>query len=209
MEPLVLGPPLVGAWTVRNSPADRDPSHGTTAFGTRYAIDLVPVDDRGRSARRGWRSWVSTEPPEVFAGFGAEVVAPVAGRVAQVHDGEPDHVARRSPPAGLAYALTQARRVRAGITAIAGNHVVVEVAPGGPFVLLAHLRRDSVAVAPGEAVEVGDPVGRVGNSGNSTEPHVHLQVTDSTDWGRARGLPLAFAVGGRTWVPRAGEVVGG
>ncbi len=53
------------------------------------------------------------------------------------------------------------------------------------------------------------PVGRVGSSGSSTEPHVHLQVTDSTDWERASGLPLALAVGGRTWVPRGGEVVRG
>ena len=209
MEPLVLVARLVGAWTVRNSPADRVPSHGTSAFGTAYAIDLVPVDDRGWSARRGWRSWVTTEPPQSFTGFGAEVRAPVGGRVVQVLDGEPDHVARRSPLAGLGYALTQARRVRAGVAAVAGNHVVVEVAPGGPFVLVAHLRRGSVVVAPGDAVVVGDALGRVGNSGNSTEPHVHLQVTDSTDWERAQGLPLAFAVGGRTWVPRGGVVVGG
>jgi hypothetical protein len=209
VDPLVLAPPLSGPWVVRNSPADRVPSHGTHALGTTYAIDLVPVDDRGRSARRGWRSWVSTEAPESFVGFGRDVLAPVTGRVVQVHDGEPDHVARRSPLAGLGYAVTQARRVRAGVAAVAGNHVVVEVAPDGPFVLLAHLRRGSVVVAPGDAVAVGDAVGRVGNSGNSIEPHLHLQVNDSTDWERARGLPLAFAVGGRTWVPRAGEVVGG
>jgi hypothetical protein len=209
VDPLALAPPLSGPWVVRNSPADRVPSHGTHALGTTYAIDLVPVDDRGRSARRGWRSWVSTEAPEAFVGFGLEVIAPVSGRVVQVHDGEPDHVARRAPIAGLAYALTQARRVRAGVAAVAGNHVVVEVETGGPFVLVAHLRRGSVAVAPGDPVVVGDPVGRVGNSGNSIEPHVHLQVNDSTDWERARGLPLAFAVAGRTWVPRAGEVVVG
>lgn len=207
--PVVLLPPVRGRWTVRNSPADRVPSHGTHALGTTYAIDLVPVDASGRSAPRGWRSWLATEPPEAFVGFGLDVVAPAGGTVVSVLDGVPDGVARRSPLAGAGYALTQARRVRSGVAAVAGNHVVLGLAGGGPYVLLAHLQRGSVGIVPGQVVAAGEPVGRLGSSGNSTEPHVHVQVTDSTDWQTARGVPLAFSVGGRTWVPRSGEVVEG
>ena len=50
----------------------------------------------------------------------------------------------RSAPSLLGYALTQARRVRAGAPAVAGNHVVIALGAGGPFVLLAHLRQGSV-----------------------------------------------------------------
>lgn len=71
--------------------------------------------------------------------------------------------------------------------------MVLAVHPDGPFVLVAHLRNGSVRVRPGERVDAGQPLGLCGNSGNSTQPHVHLQVTDSLDWTRARGLPLAFA----------------
>jgi murein DD-endopeptidase MepM/ murein hydrolase activator NlpD len=64
-------------------------------------------------------------------------------------------------------------------------------------------------VAPGDELVVGAPVGACGNSGNSTEPHVHLQVTDSLAWESAVGLPLAFrrpsAAG--SWVPPEAEIV--
>ena len=208
MVPVELDFPFRGRWIVQNSPDRRVPSHGTHLFGTTYAIDFVPVDDRGRSAPRTWRSLVSVESPEIFVGFGRPVLAPVAGTVVAVHDAEPDHEARRSQSALLAYALTQAGRVRGGPNAIAGNHVAIAVAPGGPFVLLAHLRRGSVSVRPGDSIRAGDAVGTCGNSGNSTEPHVHVQVTDSTDWATTRGLPIVFrAPSGRVWLPREREVV--
>lgn len=54
------------------------------------------------------------EPPHIFRGFGAAVLAPAAGTVVLTHDGEPDHEARRSQLTLLGYALTQAGRVRAG-----------------------------------------------------------------------------------------------
>ncbi|HEY9493726.1 MAG TPA: M23 family metallopeptidase [Intrasporangium sp.] len=206
--PVELDFPFRGRWLVQNSPDRRVPSHGTHLFGTTYAIDFVPVDERGRSAPRTWRSLVSVESPETFVGFGRPVLAPVAGTVVAVHDGESDHEARRSQPALLAYALSQAGRVRRGPTAIAGNHVVIALAQTGPFVLLAHLRRGSVSVRPGDPIRPGDVVGTCGNSGNSTEPHVHVQVTDSTDWGTTRGLPIVFrSPSGRVWLPGEREVV--
>jgi hypothetical protein len=206
--PVELDFPFRGRWLVQNSPDRRVPSHGTHLFGTTYAIDFVPVDERGRSAPHTWRSLVSVEPPEIFVGFGRPVLAPAAGTVVAVHDGEPDHEARRSQPALLSYALSQAGRVRLGPNAIAGNHVVIALAPSGPFVLLAHLRNGSVSVRPGDPVRVGDVIGACGNSGNSTEPHVHVQVTDSTDWATTRGLPIVFrAPSGRVWLPAEREVV--
>ncbi|MCC3275293.1 M23 family metallopeptidase [Arthrobacter sp. zg-Y20] len=207
--PTVLGLPFTGRWLTQNSPANRVPSHGTDLFGTTYAIDFVAVDGHGRSGPPGWRALFATEAPEDFRGFGTPVLAPSSGTVVSVHDGEPDHEARRSQPALLAYALTQAGRVRQGPNAIAGNHVVIALAPDGPYVLLAHLRRGSIAAVPGALVAEGARIGGCGNSGNSTEPHVHLQVTDSTDWSACRGLPLAFRHpdgGPGPWLPRNGTV---
>ena len=203
--PVALDFPFRGRWLVQNSPDRRVPSHGTHLFGTTYAIDFVPVDERGQSAPRSWRSLVSVESPEIFVGFEQPVLAPVAGTVVAVHDGEPDHEARRSQPALLAYALSQAGRARRGPTAIAGNHVVIALTPTGPFVLLAHLRRGSVSVQPGDSIRPGDVVGACGNSGNSTEPHVHLQAMDGPDASRASAVAITF--GGR--MPVNGEVVGG
>lgn len=210
MDPLLLDFPFTGRWTVQNSPANRVPSHGTHLFGTTYAIDFVAVDSQGRSAPPSWRAVLGTEDPEGFTGFGVPVLAPVAGTVAAVHDGEPDHKARRSPLSLAGYALTQRERVRQGPPGIAGNHVVLATGDGpeAVFILLAHLRRGSVRAVPGDRVRPGTVLGECGNSGNSTEPHVHVQVCDSMDWEHTRGLPLAFRHPGtgEAWLPRNAEV---
>lgn len=196
------------------SPARRVPSHGTDLFGITYAIDFVGVDESGLSAPVTWRSRLWSEPPDTFTGFGRPILAPVAGTVVVAHDGEDDHVGRRSSVTLIPYLLGQAGRVRQGIDAVAGNHVVVAIAPEGPFVGLVHLRQKSVTVTVGQVVSTGDQLGQCGNSGNSTEPCVHLQVTDSTSWQSARGLPLAFrayrrgdGVIVREGLPGEGEVI--
>lgn len=208
-QTVLLTFPFHGRWQARNSPARRVPSHGTHAFGVTYAIDFVAVDDHDRSAPPSWRSVLAVEPPEIFHGFGRPVLAPVDGTVVLTHDGEDDHVSRRSLPAQIPYALSQVARARAGAPAVAGNHVVLALGANGPFVLLAHLRRGTVAVAAGDELGVGAPLGECGNSGNSTEPHVHVQVTDTVTWSTARGLPIAFRRpgGAGSWVPGESEVV--
>ena len=206
-EPVVLAYPFSGRWLTRNSPARRVPSHGTHLMGTTYAIDFIPVDARGRSAPWSWRAAVATEAPENFVGFGAPILAPCSGWVVIAHDGEPDHEARRSQLTLLPYMLGQAGRARGGPSAIAGNHVVIATGADGPFVLLAHLRRGSVKVAVGDHVQDGVVVGACGNSGNSTQPHLHIQATDSTNWGQARGLPIAFRATGAPALPGESEIV--
>jgi murein DD-endopeptidase MepM/ murein hydrolase activator NlpD len=108
-----------------------------------------------------------------------------------VHDGEPDHAARRSV-ALLAYLWAQPARVRAGAAAVAGNHVGIALADGRTFVFVVHLRRGSPQVAVGDVVRTGEVLGLCGNSGNSTQPHVHVQATDHADVTRARGVPMVF-----------------
>lgn len=74
---------------------------------------------------------------------------------------------------------------------------------GGLFIAICHLKQGSVAIQPGFQVQVGDLIGRCGNSGNSTEPHLHLQVIDNLDLELARSVPLTFAGS----LPRNGEIV--
>ena len=192
MEALPLEFPFTGRWMAINSPADRVPSHGTDMFGSTYAIDFLAVGDDRRSAPWRWNALLAPEPPDRFLGFGAPILAPTGGTIALSHDGEPDHEARRSLFTLVPYLATQQQRVARGASGVAGNHVVIAVSPGGPFVLLAHLQRRSVRVRVGDAVRTGDPIGSCGNSGNSTQPHVHVQATDSLDWGTARGIPISF-----------------
>jgi len=201
LDRVVLKLPVRGTWRAEMSPARRVPSHGTHLFATTYAIDFVAVQGRRSATTRDWRTAFSTEPPERFFAFGRPVLAPAGGRVVRIHDGEEDHEARRSQFARASYALTQAARARGGAGALAGNHVIIE-RDGGGYVVLAHLLTGSIRVNEGERIAIGHEVGGCGNSGNSTQPHVHLQVMDSPDPWTARGLPIAFQ-DYRVW-PRAG-----
>jgi hypothetical protein len=195
-----LSYPFGGHWRVRNSPADRVPSHGTRLYASAYAIDFVPVDERGISARMGFQAFMRPEAPDRFAGFGRPILSPVAGTVVSAHDGEEDHSAYRGIPS-VGYALTQYRRAASGWRALAGNHVLVE--NNGVVVALCHLRQGSVAVRPGMRIRRGEVLGLCGNSGNSTEPHVHVQAMDGPDIASAAPVQIVFS--GR--VPKSGEIV--
>ena len=186
LDHVVLSLPFRGTWRARNSPARRVPSHGTHLFATTYAMDFIAVTGRRTATTRDWRALLATEPVERFHAFGQPIL--------------------RVP-----YALTQAARVRGGAGAIAGNHVILELADHGGYFLLAHLRAGSIRVGKGESVAAGRELAACGNSGNSAQPHLHIQVMDSTDPFTARGLPMSFRtircgvdpVGRRSWWSRA------
>jgi hypothetical protein len=190
---VLLRLPFLQRWLVQNSPARRVPSHGTDRLGLRYAIDFVGADERHRTApSRDWRTVLATEPPERFFAFGRPILAPCDGTVVTAHDGEPDHAARRSQLALVPYALGQASRLRRGVNAVAGNHVIIAGRGTGAFVALVHLRTGSLRVGVGDEVAAGQQIAECGNSGNSTQPHVHVQATDSPDLAVAQAVPLAF-----------------
>ena len=93
---------------------------------------------------------------------------------------------------------------------LAGNHVIVEGAEG--VALYAHLRAGSVRVRAGDRVAAGESLGTVGNSGNSTMPHLHFHVMDGPDPLTARGVACAFRAyerwAGERWEPVARGVPG-
>lgn len=181
--------PLRGRWTVVNSPADQVPSHGIRAYGQTYAIDVLLPHPPGTPATVPWRGGFAR--PETFPSFGHPVLAVADGTVVRVVDGRRDHRARTSWPA-LAYLMTvEAARDLGGPSAVVGNHVVVDHGDG-VFSLVAHLRRGSARVRAGQRVAAGDVLGEVGNSGNSSEPHLHVQLMDRPLPLRAAGIPFRW-----------------
>ncbi len=150
-----------------------------------YALDIVGVNRWG--AR--FRPFADREVLENYAIFGAPVHAPCAGEVLAAVDGFEDLV----PPA--------TDRVN-----LAGNHVVI--ACHGAEIVLAHLQKGSVAVAVGQQVATGDPLGRVGNSGNTSEPHLHLHAETGGEAGVILdGEAVPMLVDGR-WLARNGRLEG-
>lgn len=113
MAALMLEYPVRGRWLVQNSPANRALSHGTRLFDTAHSIDLVPVNDRGRTAAFTPVSIFRPEPAERLPGSGRPILAPIKGTIIAVYDVAPDHHAHLGFPS-VGYALTQGRRATGG-----------------------------------------------------------------------------------------------
>jgi murein DD-endopeptidase MepM/ murein hydrolase activator NlpD len=101
------------------------------------------------------------------------------------------------------YLLLESVREFIGPAGVLGNHVVV-CRDDGLCVLMAHLRRGSLRVHKGDRVRRGDQIAECGNSGNSSEPHLHCQVMDRPSVWVAAGLP--FRIDG-TPLPRNGGIL--
>lgn len=208
-EPVRL--PVRGRWWALNSPADRVPSHGLHAYGQTYAIDVLAVPEGDWTPKVGPSP--ATRPPDAYPAFGEPVVAPVDGVVVRVRDGAPDHRSRASWPGVLWFYVEATVRELGGPGRLLGNHVVIEVRPG-VHALVAHLQQGSAAVRPGDRVAAGDPIAACGNSGSSTEPHVHFQLMDRPGPLFAAGLPFVLVGatdddGAPVDVPRTGTAVHG
>lgn len=207
-EPVTVHPVVSGRWMALNSPVDQVPSHGLHAYGQSYAIDLVAVaEEPGDKARPeiAWRPL--TRPPEDFPAFGRPVYAPAAATVVRTRSDQRDHRSRNSWPAVFAMIAESAVRELRGPTGLLGNHIVLDL-HDGTYAVLAHLKRDSIRVGPGDRVAPGEQVADCGNSGNSAEPHVHFQLMDHHRIWAAAGLPFEWArfrANGRdrSGVPRA------
>lgn len=117
---------------------------------------------------------------EDYGCWGTPVVAPVSGVVRVAHDGEPDQVPGK--PSN-------------DRTAPLGNHVAIAL-DGGGYLVIAHLQAGSVVAREGETIREGAPLGTCGNSGNTSEPHVHIHAQRQDPQGRpinfSEGLPLFF-----------------
>lgn len=188
-EPVPLRVPVTGRWAALNSPTTRVPSHGIQNYGQTYALDLCA--DPSDRTRPGFGWWPIARRPDAFPGFGAPVHAPCDGAVVSAHDAERDHWSRTSPLA-LGYMLTvEQLRELFGPAKVLGNHVILDRGDGN-YALLAHLRRDSITVRTGQQVRAGDLVAACGNSGNSSEPHLHLQVMEHRRPMVAAGVPICF-----------------
>jgi murein DD-endopeptidase MepM/ murein hydrolase activator NlpD len=102
------------------------------------------------------------------------ILAPAAGTVAGVVTDLPDNPIGSTDPQNPA-----------------GNHVVLDFG-NGEFGFLGHMRQGSIRLQPGDEVEMGQELGRCGNSGNTSEPHLHFHLQTTTDLSNGDGLPAFF-----------------
>jgi murein DD-endopeptidase MepM/ murein hydrolase activator NlpD len=115
---------------------------------------------------------------EQWFSFGAEVTAAAPGTVVVTRDGLAD---------GTPKSLPTVQNPGEG----AGNHVIVQIEPG-VWAFYAHLQTGSIAVEIGDQVETGQPIGRLGNSGNSIGPHLHFGLIDGPNPLTANSVPMVL-----------------
>lgn len=198
-EPYTMAAPVRGRWAALNSPGQKLPSHGGRFLGQYAAVDILQptTPETPPKVRIAWRSSLPGEYPC----FGEPVYSMAPGVVASTWSGSTDHRARNTWQA-LLYMMTLEAVVRslAGTRMIAGNHVIIRH-DDGTAAFYAHLRKGSLSVEVGQRVVAGDPLGEVGNTGNSSEPHLHVHLMDRVNPGAAAGLKMTW-----TNITRHGQI---
>ena len=201
-SPVALAPPFrSGLWLAHEGPGAHRSHHwgsqlaqnGRVTIPQRFAIDFIGLDDAGRAVRGD----VRTSSNDNWVGFGADVLAVADGVARDTQDGIADN--RPLAPVSAPPSVTA--------RALYGNYVVIEVRPG-IFVHLAHLQKGSVQVRTGQRVKRGQVLGRVGNSGNTNGPHLHLHVSDRVTFEGSDGLPFAMSPLGMLGETTAGRAIG-
>jgi hypothetical protein len=199
VRPIVIGPPLRGdGWLAANGCCAEATSHRSAALvldgrytvAQRFAIDFARLDAEGR---------LFVGPADDvtgYVGYGAEVLAVGAGVVVDVRDGIPDNVPGTIPP------------IDPDLQGLAGNAVSIDLGRGR-FAHYGHLQPGSIPVAVGDRVRPGQVLGLLGNSGNSTFPHLHFQVTDDPSLLAGEGRPYELRSFTSAGFVVAGDIVAG
>jgi murein DD-endopeptidase MepM/ murein hydrolase activator NlpD len=129
-------------------------------------------------------------PAESFLCWDEPVFSVSDGVVTAIGDGWPDRLRVNLVTALFAGYLGKPRVSAEDLRPLAGNYIVIRGETAVAF--YAHLRLGTTCVHPGEEVRTGQIIGRVGNSGNSTMPHLHFHMMDQPDPERALGIPCCF-----------------
>jgi hypothetical protein len=180
--PVVIGAPVRGdGWIAGVGPNPQSvPVHDRLIYPTgghiyapqRFAIDFVKSGADGRLFHG------DSAKNANFASYNEPVIAVADGVIRLVHDGVAENVPP-DPPERMTTAT------------VAGNYVLLDIG-SGRHVFYGHLATGSTTVRAGQRVKRGATLGRVGNTGNSTGPHLHFQVVDAPAVGAAEGIAYVF-----------------
>ena len=160
--------PFQGRWYVFWGGDTLQQNYHVNARDQRHAYDFLIV--KQGSTHRG-----EGKQNQDYYAWGKPVLAPAPGTVVEAVDGVPDNAPGVMNPVQLY-----------------GNHVVLDLGRG-EYAVLCHFMKGSLRVRPGQRVQAGQVLGLCGNSGNSSEPHIHFHLQDRAKLGAgAVGLPAFF-----------------
>jgi murein DD-endopeptidase MepM/ murein hydrolase activator NlpD len=181
--------PMKGQWFSAVGPTPHTAHRW--ALPEEFAFDIVRLGD-GTSSYHG-----AGTAFEDFYAYGADVLAAADGRVAAVKTDVVEDAATLRQPGetvesfGARVGELQMKLISTDPDAIGGNYVILDHG-NGEFSVYAHLKPGSVNAKVGDVVKEGQPIGKLGSSGNSSEPHLHFQVCDRADPLNCAGIPVSF-----------------
>jgi murein DD-endopeptidase MepM/ murein hydrolase activator NlpD len=182
--------PLRGIWYVGYG-ASLHTGH-RWAIPEEFALDIAKIGESGLSHKGD-----GTRFDDYYA-YGADVLAAADGHVISAANDQPEDPSAMQRPDETQEAYSerlqkeQGERLAKGLKAITGNYVMIDHGKN-EYSLYAHLRPGSVRVEVGAQVKAGDVIGKLGSSGNSTEPHLHFHVCDKSDPLMCAGIPVNFS----------------
>lgn len=162
------------------------------AIPEEFALDIARVGGDGLTHKGDGTRF------EDYYGYGADVLAAADGKVIGTFNDQPEDPTAMQRPGESQEAYfarlqqEQAGRLAKGEGALTGNFVMIDHGKS-EYSFYAHLQRGSVRVHVGDRVKAGDVIGKLGSSGNSTEPHLHFHVCDSADPLTSAGIPVNFS----------------
>lgn len=180
--PIVFSPPLRGGDWVAIYDSAWPRGHRRTLYAVngavhipgRFAIDWIKVDAQGR--------YTKGDPTEKknWLGYGEDVLAVADGKITAAQDSMPE-------PAKV----DPGKPTRVPLQDASGNYVSLDLG-GGHYVFYEHLQTGSITVKAGQTVHRGEVIGRLGYTGETTGPHLHMHVADANVPLDAEGLPYAL-----------------
>jgi murein DD-endopeptidase len=179
----VIGAPLTGdEWVAANGPSNTSghrraliPVNGRAYISQRYAIDWVELYPDGKTYQG------DPADNKNYRAYGHEIHAVADGIVTETKDGLPQN----TPGAkSLAIPIT--------LETIGGNHVITDMG-NGLYAFYAHMQPGTLRVKVGDKVHRGQVLGLLGNTGNSSEPHLHFDICNASSMLACEGFPYAFA----------------
>src|SRR5579883_104819 len=180
--PVIISPPLRGKnWLAGNAPSNTSDHrrtglilNGRPYYAQRYAIDFVQMGEDGASYTGDVHKNAS------YHCYNQDVLSVGDGIVVQTQDGIPENV-----PNSDKFAVDLNQKT------LPGNYIIIDLG-SGKYAGYAHLIPGSLKVKIGDRVARNQVIAKLGNSGNSSEPHLHFQVTNTSSFLESDGVPYGF-----------------
>lgn len=166
--------PFRGKWYVANGGVTKNTSHSWENLPQRFAYDFIIVDEEGKSYVGEKDDLCS------YYCYGKDIIAPADGTVILIKNNFPDcRIMKDGQP-------------DPDTPDIGGNRIIIKHS-ANEYSTICHLMPKSITVRIGQKVKRGDVIAKCGNSGNTTEPHIHFQIQNTAHFYSCIGVPILFS----------------